>query len=353
MSSNFDSTKKSLSYRIKMSFISRCLRLSETLRPSLYRSDRVVCTPVYYSGWNSSVHHCRRLSSSTADDLDFPFPTIKTKVRWGRNKIRHDVWNIRYEELKKYIAEHGNSYVPRSYAPLGHWVNNQRKYLAKYLGGMDDESSQSITDDEFISLERIEKLKEIGFAWNAHEARFFQKLHELKLYKKNHGDTLVPRYYTENPALGHWVHDRRIEYGYYHKKKALEEKWGDVEVLDDDVAQELERLTKFVKGLTEERIQLLEAEDFIWDVPAYIWEVRLQELRSFMEVYGHAPVFSKKNYDPLANWVNLQRMYYRKYLKGQLTKMTEEKIAMLNSIGFQWHQPRVKRRSQTRRAATT
>lgn len=329
--------------------------LTESLRPLLYRSDRIiVCTPVYFSGWNSTVHHYSpRLSSSTADDYDFPFPTIKTKMRRvGRNMMRYDVWNIRYEELKKYIAEHGNSYVPRSNAPLGHWVNNQRKYLARYLGGLNEKSSESTTD-EVISLERIEKLNEIGFIWNAHECRFFEKFHELKLYKKNHGDTLVPRYYAENPSLGHWVHDRRIEYGYYHKKKALEEKWGGVEVLDDDVAQKLEWLTKFVKGLTEERIKLLETEGFIWNAHLCAWEVRLQELRSFMNVHGHAPIFSNKNYNPLANWVNLQRMYYRKYLKGQLTNMTEEKIALLNSIGFKWHQPRVKRRSQTRRDATT
>jgi len=341
-----------------MSFSSRCLRLTGSFRrPLLYRSDSFGCSQVYFSGWNSTTvhHYSRRLSSSTADDYDFPFPTIKTKIRGvGRNKIRHDVWNIRYDELKKYIAEHGNSYVPRSYAPLGHWVNNQRKYLARYLGGLDEESSESTTtDEEVLSLERIEKLNEIGFVWVAHEGRFFQKLHELKLYKKNHGDTLVPRYYAENPSLGHWVHDRRIEYGYYHKKKALEEKWGGVEVLDYDVAQELERLTKFVKGMTEERIKLLEREGFVWDVHSYAWKLRFQELRSYMNVYGHAPISSKKNYDPFANWVNLQRMYYRKYLNGQLTNMTEEKIELLNSIGFKWHQPRVKRRFQTRIAATT
>ena len=340
-----------------MSFSSRCLRLTGSFRrPLSYRSDSFVCSQVYFSGWNSTTdvhHYSRRLSSSTADDYDFPFPTIKTKMRGvGRNKMRADVWNIRYDELKKYIAEHGNSYVPRSYAPLGHWVNNQRKYLARYLGGLEDESSESTTD-EVLSLERIEKLNEIGFVWVAHEGRFFQKLHELKVYKKNHGDTLVPRYYSENPSLGHWVHDRRIEYRYYHKKKALEEKWGGVEVLEYDVAQELERLTKFVKGMTEERIKILEREGFVWDVHSYAWKLRFQELQYIIDVYGHAPISSIKNYDPLAKWVKLQRMYYRKYLNGQLTNITEEKIELLNSIGFKWHQPRVKRRSQTRIAATT
>jgi hypothetical protein len=232
-------------------------------------------------------------------------------------------------------------------------LNTQsRKYLARYLGGLEDESSESTTD-EVLSLERIEKLNEIGFVWVAHEGRFFQKLHELKLYKKNHGDTLVPRYYSENPSLGHWVHDRRIEYRYYHKKKALEEKWGGVEVLEYDVAQELERLTKFVKGMTEERIKILEREGFVWDVHSYAWKLRFQELQSIIDVYGHAPISRIKNYDPLAKWVKLQRMYYRKYLNGQLTNITEEKIELLNSIGFKWHQPRVKRRSQTRIAATT
>ena len=46
----------------------------------------------------------------------------------------------------------------------------------------------------------------------------------------------------------------------------LEEKWRDVEVLDDEVKKEKKRLDRLACGMNNTRIELLEAEGFIWDV---------------------------------------------------------------------------------------
>lgn len=55
------------------------------------------------------------------------------------------------------------------------------------------------------------------------------------------------------------------------------------------------------------------------------------------DVNGHAAIMSKRVNDPLASWINTQRKNYRKYLEGQHTTMTEERVKHLNSIGFDWY----------------
>ena len=338
---------------------------------------------------------------------------------------------VKEQELKEYVAEHGNALVPNIYTQnksLGKWVHTQRKYF-----------KASQTGDAVMSAERIQKLNDFGFVWDASkvhsEAQWLEKMHELKVYKLNHGDTLVPAVYDTNPSLGIWVSHQRQCYTYYQKMTELEEKWRDVEVLDhevkkeikrldrlacgmnntrielleaegfiwdslkvqwlemldemraykeingdtlvpklypanpslgqwvsnqrrcytnyeklkeleeklrgvdvldNEVKKELEQLNKLAAGITEERIKLLEAEGFIWDVHSYVWELQFQELQSFIDLNGHAPIMRKKIYDQLASWVNKQRINYRKHLKGQHTTLSEERIKQLNSIRFDW-----------------
>jgi hypothetical protein len=88
--------------------------------------------------------------------------------------------------------------------------------------------------------------------------------------------------------------------------------------------------------MNNKRIELLEAEGFIWDVRAYLWELQFQKIQSFIDLNGHAPNMSKKIYDPSAFWVNKQRINYIKHLQGQHMSLTEERIKQLNSIRFDW-----------------
>ena len=377
-----------------------------------------------------------RCSTSTAADNNDDAPCYDEHAKRTNNSIRGKEqweleWNVRYEELKDYIAEHGNALVPHIFPQnqsLGYWVHTQRKYF-----------KASQTGDAVMPAERIQKLNDFGFVWDASkvhsEAQWLEKMHELKVYKLNHGDTLVPAVYDTNPSLGIWVSHQRQCYTYYQKMTELEEKWRDVEVLDhevkkeikrldrlacgmnntrielleaegfiwdslkvqwlemldemraykeingdtlvpklypanpslgqwvsnqrrcytnyeklkeleeklrgvdvldNEVKKELEQLNKLAAGITEERIKLLEAEGFIWDVHSYVWELQFQELQSFIDLNGHAPIMRKKIYDQLASWVNKQRINYRKHLKGQHTTLSEERIKQLNSIRFDW-----------------
>jgi hypothetical protein len=123
----------------------------------------------------------------------------------------------------------------------------------------------------------------VGKAW-------LERLKEMKDYKMNHGDTLVPQRYPANPSLGLWVGAQREGYIIYQKKKDIDEKWRGVEVLDDEVKEERERLTRRLKGMNEERIKLLEAEGFVWDPIEAQWFDRLNELRDYKMNHGDALV---------------------------------------------------------------
>ena len=54
---------------------------------------------------------------------------------------------------------------------------------------------------------------------------------------------------------------------------------------------EVEKIMNAVTGMTDERIRLLETEDFIWDALDHAWQLKYDELCEWI-------VFNKE-YDPL------------------------------------------------------
>ena len=80
------------------------------------------------------------------------------------------------------------------------------------------------------------------------------------------------------------------------------------------------------------------------------WEYRYKELIDYQSMHGHCEVPRVANrtamtHSPLGKWVANQREYYKKYLKGQPSALTEAKVDMLNLIGFTW---RVEKKSRPR-----
>ncbi|KAL3808600.1 hypothetical protein ACHAXA_010886 [Cyclostephanos tholiformis] len=290
-------------------------------------------------------------------------------------------WFQRLQELKAYKQNHGDTLVPSDYSEnpsLGDWVSNQRKDYAyyqkikeineKYRGVevLDEKAKEELERltkrSGGMTEKRIELLEAEGFVWDVLEAQWMKRLQELKVYKQNHGDALVPNVYLANPSLGKWVQHQREYYKHYQKLKEIKQKWRGVEVLDDEVKNETERLTRRSAGMTEKRIQLLEAEDFVWDAYDFAWESRFQELCNFVALNGHAAIRQRRRgtNDPLAAWVSLQRQYYRKHQNGQHTTLNDERIKKLNSIGILWdlpntsaqRQPRMRRQSRSEGACT-
>jgi len=159
-------------------------------------------------------------------------------------------WEQHYEELKKYKQANGDCLVTRTYAAnpkLGTWVKNQRRGYQLYMKAK--EAAIPTNSCMGMTEERISLLNGLGFSWTAKVSPvpWNQRYEELKEYKEEHGDCLVPQMYATNKQLGRWVAKQRTGYQQYMKAKE---------------AGEL--ATTACHGMTKERITLLEEIGFCW-----------------------------------------------------------------------------------------
>ena len=101
-----------------------------------------------------------------------------------------------------------DSNVPARYAKnrrLGIWVSAQRQQ--KKIIDTIDESKPGRSAP--LTPERVNLLNELGFTWTIRSRdslgeSWNQRLEELKAYKNQHGDCLVPSRYPPNPELGEY-----------------------------------------------------------------------------------------------------------------------------------------------------
>lgn len=134
---------------------------------------------------------------------------------------------------------------------------------------------------------------------------------ELCEYVKVHGNCQVPHTFSKNPALARWVKRQRYQYKLRSENKP--------------------------STMTEERIAVLERIGFVWDSHVAGWDERMNDLIEYKKAYGHCNVPS--NYPSnrqLAVWVKRQRRQYKFFLDGKPSSMTEERIASLENVGFEW-----------------
>jgi hypothetical protein len=195
-------------------------------------------------------------------------------------------WEFRFNELKEYKKEHGDTLVPQRYAinpQLGFWVDKQRQQYKRNQ----------------LSAERIHRLNEVAFVWNILEAAWEETFVELTKYKKQNGDTLVPQSYSINPQLGIWVHNQRQRYK--------------------------------SKQLSDERIRRLNEIGFVWDPFEEFWEEMCMELKEYKKQNGDTLVSCRYEVNPqLGSWVSKQRTKYKS------KQLSDERIQRLNKIGFVW-----------------
>jgi hypothetical protein len=92
-----------------------------------------------------------------------------------------------------------------------------------------------------MTSERLSALQSIGFTWAKRkgQATWDAKFHQLKEYKANHGDCLIPTKYAKDLALGRWVSTQREQYRLW--------KEGDQK-----------------SKMTQQRVMKLEKAGFVW-----------------------------------------------------------------------------------------
>lgn len=226
-----------------------------------------------------------------------------------RRKPQDDKWLRRLHELKAYISLRGNTLVPQSYAAnpaLGKWVSYQRTQYKLLKEGKPSQMSE----------ERIASLEEVSFAWTVksleEQVPWEERLSQLREYKAEYGHCLVPRSYSASPQLGAWVHYQRQQYRLLQKGKRSQ--------------------------MTQERVHLLNSEDFVWNVQGHRpWEERLEELRAFKSQHGSCLVPVKYSPNPqLGNWVHNQRKEYKSLQEKKKSALTQDRIRVLELEGFVW-----------------
>jgi hypothetical protein len=139
---------------------------------------------------------------------------LSIRYSWETKQEKDDAaWNAMLERLAKYKRENGNCIVPQNYntdPELGTWVANQRR----------------LDKQKKVTLERKEKLDELGFVWavwsakekpkkgtnSIAERKWEQMFGKLKEYKNKHGDCRVPYNFSQDTSLAMWVSTQRREY---------------------------------------------------------------------------------------------------------------------------------------------
>jgi len=228
------------------------------------------------------------------------------KSRENKPSSRNVKWMESYNDLKKYKHEYGNCIVPRGYVfnpRLAVWVAEQRKQYKLRLYGRNSS----------ITAERIALLEQVDFAWNAQEAAWERHMADLKAFKDENGDCLVPVNHPNYPKLGLWVKEQRRHFNFLKRGKP--------------------------SHMTDSRYVELSGLGFCWDTQEAVWGERLRELKQFKVKNGHSMVPTHYSTNPrLGTWVHHQRRQYREHKRDKPCHITHERIAALDRIGFIWHQ---------------
>ena len=207
------------------------------------------------------------------------------------------VWDVNYADwksyyilAKKYYEEHGNLLIPVIYnmngRNLGRWIRTQRKNYK----------------DSILSEEKIKLLEDIGMIWNVFDNKWVIYYTLAKDYYKEHGNLLIPqRYIINGRNLGNWIGKQRE---YYNKSI-----------------------------LSEEKIKLLEDINMIWDVKDLFWYTNYTLAKDYYKEHGNLliPQHYIINGKNLGLWISNQRAYYKN------SKLSQERIELLNSIGMVWN----------------
>jgi hypothetical protein len=141
---------------------------------------------------------------------------------------------------------------------------------------------------------------------------FFARVHELKAYKEKHGHLNVQK--KEDQRLYLFCHHMR------GTRRAIIAGKG-----------------KKAYALNDDKIAALDAIGFDWKLGAGAFLRRVHELKAFKEKHGHLNVLEKHD-QSLYGFCNSMRRARRFLITGKGTdrKLTEDQIAVLDAIGFDW-----------------
>jgi Helicase associated domain len=214
----------------------------------------------------------------------------------GFDWVIHDAkWEAMFTDLKRYKERFDDCNVPHNWSEnpqLAKWVDHQRSF---------EKAGRQ-------SPSRKARLNQLGFAWDRQDAAWDTKFTELRRYHERFGNCNVSEEWAENPQLGKWVGAQRVG--------------------------------KKMGTLSEERQLRLNEIGFIWDAHESRWDTKFTELRRCKELFGGDWSAKEWKDNPeLGSWVREQRKL------GNRGKLSADRKARLDALGFDWNPRANKRRS--------
>jgi hypothetical protein len=142
--------------------------------------------------------------------------------------------------------------------------------------------------------------------------QWMERFEDLRSFKAEFGNCLVPHSYPPNQQLAQWVKRQRYQYKLKSENRH--------------------------STLTVERQQELEDLGFVWDSHKAAWYERLEALKQYRAKHGNCMVPTNFAEDkPLAVWVKCQRRQLKLFRSGRQSTMTEERFVELDQLGFEWN----------------
>ena len=275
-------------------------------------------------------------------------------------------WYLMYEKLREYYKEYGNVNVPIYYKTpdgflLGHWVSNLRSsYKKPNLGSIR------------LNSNKIKLLEELGIDWSPIESQWESMYLSAKQFFENNGHLLIPDQYitAENIKLGRWIGTQRYNYkeGILPEEKISQlEKIGMVWSIPDHQWMKMydlaagyckdngnllipanyktkdnislgawighQRRLYHENKMSDKKIGLLNKIGMVWSLSDYEWLKMYDLAANYYGINGN--LFVPKGYRTednilLGAWVERQRKLYHE------SKLSENKVALLNEIAMEW-----------------
>ncbi|MBQ8522542.1 MAG: Helicase associated domain protein, partial [Clostridia bacterium] len=193
-----------------------------------------------------------------------------------------------YNELMAYKKKFGNLEVPRSYTnkatgyKLGQTVSNIRhgkKILDEWNKLGEEKYKTKKPIGHILTHDKYHQLEAEGFVWDATISFDYEKFcKELMIYKKEHGDLLVPQSYI-NKETGYRL-GQTVSHIRQGKKKL------DRDALSEEEKAKTNEPTGYIL-LTEQQYKQLTAEGVVWDATiSFDYEEFYNELMAYKDKFG-------------------------------------------------------------------
>jgi len=231
---------------------------------------------------------------------------------------------------------------------IGWFVRDLRTYkqILSARGNNTHREDCSERADSILTPDRMKVLDSVGFIWSQNEglinnARWEELYNELVQHQAQHGNC-KPK---NNTRLNDWIQVQRSLYhqvmGTTARVSASAKRRGKAKELHVDADAEKKQLSDPMKKAWEARRAKLDKLGFMWVIRKQVcWEDRFEMLQQYKAEHGHCDVPKIKGTtedETLGRWCSKNRLQYLYYTQGkEESTMTDTRIELLESIGFNW-----------------